>query len=661
MTNQEKLLNYARSALNTGDISSARTSLFKIENYQDNHEALYLLAVCHALANDFSKAEELFIKAINLSEPTDALLGNLGLAQLHQKKFREAIDSYLRAVEINPGFYDALVNLSSSYDFLNNNDLAVSYAQKAHRLNQNNPVTLNILAKHAVAKDKLKEAITLYNSSLTMQPDLTQTYAQLSNAYFLAKNYKLAEEILNQGLTRHAGNSDLTNSLGSFYASRNRHEEAIEEFKKVLSRDKRNTFALAALAKSLIALQKFDQASNILLNAYDEFPDSAEIITELSNYYQLHKDYESAYEITTSFIAKMDSGTPIPENIAIAHSNSCKNSERLVEAKSVLSTVISSNTSTHAAMESMHYTYGDVLDGLGDFDAAFSSYKHANELIPRASDIKYYERVLSDLISTLDRSVLDAIPTSGNKTTLPVFIVGMPRSGTSLVEQIISSHPDAHGAGELSHLWDISNSICGAEHMIDYTKSLQKLSREELGKYADNYLNIIKDLSNGEARITDKMPHNFMQLGLIERLFPNATIIHCQRHPFDTCLSIYFRKINENHVYARKLEDLARFYKKYIALMQHWHRVSALQILDVKYENMVTDQKAESEKIIRHIGLDWSDEVLDYHESDRIIMTPSSHQASKPIYTSSMYRWKNYRKHIGPLIEILGQPEQYDQ
>jgi hypothetical protein len=197
--------------------------------------------------------------------------------------------------------------------------------------------------------------------------------------------------------------------------------------------------------------------------------------------------------------------------------------------------------------------------------------------------------------------------------------------------------------------------------MIDYTKSLQKLSREELGKYADNYLNIIKDLSNGEARITDKMPHNFMQLGLIERLFPNATIIHCQRHPFDTCLSIYFRKINENHVYARKLEDLARFYKKYIALMQHWHRVSALQILDVKYENMVTDQKAESEKIIRHIGLDWSDEVLDYHESDRIIMTPSSHQASKPIYTSSMYRWKNYRKHIGPLIEILGQPEQYDQ
>ncbi len=181
----------------------------------------------------------------------------------------------------------------------------------------------------------------------------------------------------------------------------------------------------------------------------------------------------------------------------------------------------------------------------------------------------------------------------------------------------------------------------------------------ELNVYADNYLIIIKDLSDGEIRITDKMPHNFMHLGLIECLFPNATIIHCQRHPFDTCLSIYFRKINENHLYARKLEDIARFYKKYMELMENWHRVSSLQILDVIYENMVTDQKSESEKIISHIGLDWSDNVLDYHKSDRIIMTPSYHQASKPIYTSSMQRWKNYRKHIGPLIDILGQPEQF--
>ena len=659
MTNHNQLLDYARNALNTGDTGGARNALFKLDNYHSDHEALYLLAVSHAIDNNLSKAEELFIETIKLSGPTDTLLANLGLAQLQQRKFREAIDSYLAAVEINPGFYDALVNLASSYDYLNRNDLAVSYAQKAHKLYKNNPVVLNILAKHASSTDKLNDAIALYNSSLSIQAELPQTYAQLSNAYFLAKNYKLAEDILKQGIARLPQDLNLANSLGNFYASRNRHEEAIEEFRKVVARDRRNTFALAALAKSLIALQKFDQALDILSSAYDEFPDSAEVATELSNYYQLHKNYESANEVTSSFIAAMKTGAAIPENIAISHSKSCKHSDRLVEAKAILETTINSNTSTHAALESLHYAYGDVLDGLHEFDGAFSSYQSANELIPRASDINYYERVLSDLTTTLDRAFLDSVPTSGNTTTLPVFIVGMPRSGTSLVEQIISSHPQAYGAGELPHIWDISNSLCGAEHMINYTESLSRLTSVELNEYADNYLNIIRGLSNGEKRITDKMPHNFMQLGLIERLFPNATVIHCQRHAFDTLLSIYFRRINENHGYARKLEDLARFYKKYMELMEHWQKVSSLQILNVRYEDMVTDQKSESEKILNHIGLDWSDSVLDYHKSDRIIMTPSFHQASKPIYTSSMYRWKNYRKHIGPLIDVLGQPEQY--
>lgn len=659
MANHNQILNYARNALSSGDTGRAREALLKIENYQNDHEVLYLLAVSHAIDQNLSKAEELFADTLRLSGPTDTLLANLGLAQLQQGKFKEAIETYLAAVDINPGFYDALVNLASSYDFLNMNDLAVSYAKKAQELHKNNPVVLNILAKHASTTDKLNDAIALYNSSLSIQPDLPQTYAQLSNTYFLAKNYKLAEDILKQGLNRLPQNPNLTNSLGSFYASRNRHDEAIEEFRKVIARDKRNTFALAALAKSLVALQKFEQAFDILSSAYDEFPGNAEIAAELSNYYQLHKDYESANKVTSSFIAGINPGTALPENIAISHSKSCKHNNRLAEAKDILATAINSNTSTQTALESLHYAYGDVLDELHEFDAAFSSYKHANEMIPRASDIKYYEKVLSDLINTVDRPFLDSLSISGSKTTLPVFIVGMPRSGTSLVEQIISSHPEAYGAGELSHIWDISNSLCGAEHMINYTKSLSTLSSEELSKYADNYLNIIRDLSNGETRITDKMPHNFMQLGLIERLFPNAKIIHCQRHPFDTCLSIYFRRINENHNYARKLEDLARFYKKYMELMEHWQKVSSLQILDVKYENMVMDQKSESENIISHIGLSWSDNVLDYHKSDRIIMTPSLHQASKPIYTSSMYRWKNYRKHIVPLIDILGEPELY--
>jgi hypothetical protein len=292
-------------------------------------------------------------------------------------------------------------------------------------------------------------------------------------------------------------------------------------------------------------------------------------------------------------------------------------------------------------------------------DEAFESYRCANKVIHRISDINYYENIHSELIDKVDRSFLDAVGSSNNQTSLPVFIVGMPRSGTSLIEQIISCHPDVFAAGELSDFWKIGNTISGAMNMLNYTKNFSILSHEKLIEYSNQYLAIITKLAKGKIRVTDKLPHNFMHIGLIECLFPKAKIIHCQRHPFDTCLSIYFKNFNDNHVYAKNLEELARFYKKYIALMGHWHDVSSLPILTVSYENMVLDQEAETKKIIEHIGLVWSDKVLRHHESDRIIMTPSLHQASKPIYTESMFRWKNYRNHIQPLIDVLGDPEHY--
>jgi pentatricopeptide repeat protein len=660
MTNRNKTLDYARNALNSGNAGKARRALVKVGNYQNDRDVLYLVAVSFAIDKKFSKAEKLFKATLKLSGPNDALLGNLGLAQLDQGKFREAIESYLAAIDINPGFYDALVNLASSYDYLNMMDKAVVYAQRAQKLHRNNPIVLNVLGKHAALSNKLSEAIALYRSSLSIQPNMPQTYALLSEAYLQAKNYKPAEDTLKQGLISLPHNSILENSLASLYASRRRFEDAIEVFKRMLAKDKHDTFTLAAMAETLVGLQEFDQARDILLSAYEKFPGDAEIAAALSNYYELHKAHDSAYQVTSSFIENLPVGADVPDSIAIAHGKSCQRNDKLAEAQAILKKAIDRDRSTHMARESLHYAYADTLDGLKEFDDAFVNYKLANEVLPRHSDIEYHESVMTDLVDTLDRSFLDSVAVSDKTTALPVFIVGMPRSGTSLVEQIISSHPDAYGAGELTYIWDISDSLCGAENMFNYTKNLNQLSPERLNEHAENYLNKVVNLSGGEMRVTDKMPHNFLHLGLIGRLFPNATVIHCQRHPFDTCLSIYFTKFNESHRYAGKLEDLARFYKKYTALMAHWHNVSSLKIIDVKYKDMIADQKAESAKLIEHIGLEWSDSVLDFHKSKRVIMTPSFHQASKPIYTSSMYRWKNYRDYVAPLMEVLGEPEQYD-
>lgn len=659
MPSTKQLIENARNSINQGNIIQAQQLIKKVKAYSSNPEALYILALSHAMTNDYGNAESLFKKVIAQTQPTDALLGNLGLAQLHQSKIADAINSFLAAVKINPGYYDAIVNLASCYDHINDVVSAMRYASQANSMQPDNPVILNIIAKHEIASNRLQEAINLLTRSLSIQPKQLMTYALLSNAYFLAKNYDSAEDILKNGIGTLTAHPFLLNSLGNFYASRNRHQEAINEFDKVLAKDSTNAVALAGKSRSLIATQAFDQALEILTPAIQQAPESTELITELSNFHILHKNYESAYSVTASFINNMKPGSGIPGNIAITHSISCQHSGRLNEAKNILSRVIEDNNFAPEILETVHFSYADILDSLKDYDQAFNHYRVANELIPRPSDISYYENVLDDLSNTVDRSFLDKVDRSDNTSATPVFIVGMPRSGTSLIEQIISSHPDAYGAGELSDLWKIGNTISKAMNMIDYTKNFSRLSKNDLNAFSTTYLEVLQSLNNGESRVTDKLPHNFMHIGLIECLFPNATVIHCQRHPFDTCLSIYFKKFNDNHVYARKLSELARFYLKYMKLMQHWHEVSSLQILTVNYEDMVNDQKSESQKIIRHIGLDWSDDVLKYYNSDRIIMTPSYHQASKPIYTGSKYRYKNYLKHLDPLIDILGEPEQY--
>lgn len=660
MANRHKTLEYARRALGSGNCNGARKALRKIEDYRSDHEVVYLLAVSYALDKSFDKAESLFSKTLKLAGPSDALLGNLGLAQLDQGKYEQAIETYLAAVELNPGFYDGLVNLALSYDHLNLEDSAVHFAQKAQQIAQHSPVVLNILAKQKANSGQLQEAIGLYSSSLRINPQLPQTYDLLSKAHLLARSYKEAEAILKRGLSILPKNMTLETSLARLYSARNRLDEAAEIFRNMTVRDKRNTFAIAALAETLVGAQKFDQARDLLGAASEKFPNDPDLASELSHLHQLHKEYESAYQLTASFLHHAPENSRLPDSIAIAHSKACQRLGKLEEAKAVLEESLFNNTPAPDARESLHHAFGGILDEMSLYDDAFASYKNANELIKRESDIEYYEAVIGSLIAIVDRPYLEALAKSNFETSKPVFIVGMPRSGTSLVEQVIASHPEVYGAGELNDIFEISHSICGAESMLDYASRLREVSSLEFDGYAESYLRMLSELADGEPRVTDKMPHNFMHLGLIECLFPNAVVIHCQRHPFDTCLSNYFMRMNDSHIYARSLSDLARFYKCYVALMEHWEEVSTLKILNVRYENMVADLQGETAKIINHVGLEWSNAVLDYHKSKRVIMTPSSHQASKPIYTSSRNRWRNYRPYLSPLVEVLGAAENYE-
>jgi len=232
----------------------------------------------------------------------------------------------------------------------------------------------------------------------------------------------------------------------------------------------------------------------------------------------------------------------------------------------------------------------------------------------------------------------------------------MPRSGTTLTEQILATHSEVYGAGELDYIKKIENSIIGLDSGNEekYLAKINGLNKEKLTEHARTYLDKINKLDNKARFVIDKMPNNFIQIGLISLLFPEARIIHCRRNALDNCLSIYFQSFIWSHDYAVDLSDIGFYYNEHERLMSHWKEVVDIPILTVQYEDILKDQEAMSRKLLEFCDLEWDDSVMKFYDSKRDVGTASYDQVRRPIYQSSKERWKNYEKHIDPLRKELG-------
>ena len=294
-------------------------------------------------------------------------------------------------------------------------------------------------------------------------------------------------------------------------------------------------------------------------------------------------------------------------------------------------------------------------------DEAFAVYKQANDEIKSSFpfDKSDFEAFIDETIESFPHNIFNESTGRGSESEKPVFIVGMPRSGTSLTEQIISSHARVHGAGENPALKEIADVLSNCSDIgVDYPRDARNLEPSALASLAKEYLTKIEmNCPPTALRITDKLVFNFLNLGLIALLFPNASIIHCKRDAMDTCLSCYFTNFTQVKLisFAFDLDALGFYYRQYNRLMEHWDKVLPTPILHVEYEKLIADQEAESRRIIDHIGLDWDDACLKFHEQDRAIITASIVQARKPIYSTSAGRWRRYEKHLAPLRDALGE------
>ena len=345
----------------------------------------------------------------------------------------------------------------------------------------------------------------------------------------------------------------------------------------------------------------------------------------------------------------------IPGRAAVLYGKMARRLGKEQHAVEIIQRVL---TTQAALPERSHLLFlaAKTLDRMERYDDAFAHARAAHESAPRSYDPQYNAVWTDRRIEFYTRSRLQSLARSRHGSRRPVFIVGMPRSGTSLVEQILVSHPRVFGAGEMN---DLDRIGCGTQQAEwsggkPYPHCLEGLSSAAADQLAGEYLSRLRAINDIAIFVTDKTPLNFRWLGLVQLLFPECRVIHCVRDPLDTCLSCYMTDFNVGNDFAQDLTHLGLFYRDYSRLMEHWRQVLDLPILEVRYEDVVADLQPQIRRMLDFLGLPWDERCLKFHENERHVATASREQVRLPIYASSIGRWRYYQKHLQPLIDAIG-------
>lgn len=324
------------------------------------------------------------------------------------------------------------------------------------------------------------------------------------------------------------------------------------------------------------------------------------------------------------------------------------------QALAAIQRELQSPATTLADRTRLLYVSVDLLNSTGQFDLAFERAKAANESKKRPFDPTSHSSVVSERIRYYTKDRVRSLPRATYDSSRIVLIVGMPRSGTTLVEQILASHPSVHGAGELMHLY---NATLAAGRAVwskgePFPHTWNHLSVNRANELAATYLSEIARINSTAVYVTDKMPTNYLVLGAAQLLLPQCKIIHCQRDPRDTCVSCFFTDFAIGNEFSLNLSHMASYYRDYQRLMAHWKSVLDLPILDVRYEDVVADQESQTRRMLQFLDLPWNDQCLKPHKNNRFVATASRDQVRQPMYSTSVGRWKNYERHIPELLAL---------
>lgn len=493
---------------------------------------------------------------------------------------------------------------------------------------------------------KLKEAEYFYQLVLRDNPDHPEALNLLGTLASKAKNHGIAIECLTKAVEAQPKNIFYRNNLGYCLNAAHKAREALPHFQKAIAANPRMVEPVVGLGHSYRLLGEGEEAEKALRRAMQIAPGKARIKSSLAEVLIDLGRMKEAAEIFRSILAADPKNIPAIVGLASAREAGGEEGdlERFEYALKDQSLEAEKRVALHSAL-------GQIYDQMKKPQEAFPHFIKSNELDKSDFNLTSFRRQIDDIIELFTPFFFLSKNGFGSSSERPLLVVGMPRSGTTLTEQILSSHPLVEGAGELSEIKKLHDSI---GHSSQWRQKLTRLTDRKCKELADLYLKELDRHSRSAPRVVDKMPHNFMMLGFIALLFPRARIVHCRRDPMDNCVSIYTHRFNKAHGYSTDMKILGLYYREYRRLMDHWRKVLPLQMFELQYEEMIADQEAMSRKLIDFAGLEWDDACLSFHETERTVRTLSRWQVRQPIYTSSVKRWKKYDEFLGPLKEGLG-------
>ena len=450
------------------------------------------------------------------------------------------------------------------------------------------------------------------------------------------EDFGLAKGLLSKAHKLDKDNPDIMLRYGQVLIATGFASEAVPVLEKCVKRKPNFPDSLLLLSQALMELNRIDEMHRVLDKALAWDPTHGACLHAKVSGLMNSGELELAGEVLDR-VKEIDDPHPL---LLMSRAKFARVNKEYAQGIDAVMALFEHPKALDRHKRSGRFELGHLYDAIGEYDKAFESFSLGN-----AGHIQGKVLHADSIISMWTPEMLRAIPESSVQSHRPVFIVGMPRSGTTLTEQILAAHPSVAGVGE-----------CPLISQMLRRRSPTSVGIDEIDSYANEYLALLDERVGTEpTRVIDKHIGAERTLGFISRLFPSAKVIHCLRDPIDSCLSSYFQNFGVNVPYSRDLVQLGQQYVAHRRVMDHWYEVLGIEILQSPYEELVADPEPKSRALIDHLGLDFDEQCLKFHESRGHVGTASSLQVRRPIYQSSKQRWRHYEKHIGPLIEQLGQ------